>query len=207
MRTHRDEETPTEVAHEHPILVAALRVDRDYSGARPAPGASCCNNCALAVERVTVENGGKVPQRFGSERGDRLTRGVGHRDPEKKRVDECPDNQISPKVHLRARVVSVGVHRTDGAREQAEEVILGLGNRVAGPMAIDIADLEIIEVAAEAILPCVELPCHYAERGERYRTRPIYYPGSCTVKTVIQGSCRAWSPAARSDSRARCDQG
>jgi hypothetical protein len=37
--------------------------------------------------------------------------------------------------------------------EQAEEVILGLGDRLRGPVLVDVADLELLEIAPVLVRP------------------------------------------------------
>lgn len=112
-KTHRDEEAPTELAHDHTLLVTAASVDRDDSCIRPTLGKPLRNNRALAVNGVAVEDRREMLERFGSECCDRLPGGVRNRDPEEKRVDQCSNDHVPADVHLGARVLGVSVYRTD----------------------------------------------------------------------------------------------
>ena len=46
----------------------------------------------------------------------------------------------------------VGVQRVMVHRDHAEQVVVGLGDGLAGPVPIDVADLELLEVATEGSL-------------------------------------------------------
>ena len=96
-----------------------------------------------------------VPQALGAERRDRLARGVGHAHAEQQRVHERADDHVAAALHLGRRVVRVHVHRARRPGQHAEEMILGLGDGVARPVPVDVAYLELLEGAAEAVLASI----------------------------------------------------
>ena len=69
---------------------------------------------------------------------------------ERQRVDERPDDDVAALLGLR-RVDVVDVQRVVVHRDQAEEVVVGLGDRLGGPVLVDGADLELLEVAAVGV--------------------------------------------------------
>ena len=69
---------------------------------------------------------------------------------ERERVDERPDDDVAALLGLR-RVDVVDVQRVVVHRDQAEEVVVGLGHRLGGPVLVDGADLELLEVAAVGV--------------------------------------------------------
>ena len=81
------------------------------------------------------------------------------------------------------------MHWTDRTRQQTEEMVLSLRDRVTRPVAVEIADFELVEVPAETIFPCVELPRHRTKRGEVADTNSFYTVGvwvsrSCSTLTL-----------------------
>ena len=69
---------------------------------------------------------------------------------ERERVDERADDDVAALLGLR-RVDVVDVQRVVVHRDQAEQVVVGLGDRLRGPVLVDGADLELLEVAAVGV--------------------------------------------------------
>ena len=94
-------------------------------------------------ERVAVEDGVGMAEIFGREVGDRLTGHVRDRHPEGQRVDEGADDDVAALLGgLRVDVVEV--ERVVVHRDQAEEVVVGLGHGLRRPVLVDGADLELL---------------------------------------------------------------
>ena len=66
---------------------------------------------------------------------------------ERERVDQRADDDVATLLGL-VRVDVVDVERVVVHRDQAEQVVVGLGNRLGGPVLVDGTDLELLEVAA-----------------------------------------------------------
>ena len=120
----------------------------------PRSGFDCdgpdLEHLGLAVQRVAVEDRVRVAELLGREVGDRLAGDVADRHPERQRVDERPDDDVPALLRL-AGVDVVEVQRVVVHRDQAEEVVVGLGDRLRGPVLVDGADLELLEVAAVGV--------------------------------------------------------
>jgi hypothetical protein len=93
--------------------------------------------------------GATWPQRLDLEVRDRLAADVGHRHAEQQRVDVVADDDVAPEVGRPLRVVGVQVQRVVVHGQQAEQVVVVLGDRLAGPVLVRGADLELLVVAAE----------------------------------------------------------
>jgi hypothetical protein len=87
-----------------------------------------------------------VRELLGREVRDRLAGDVGNRHPERQRVDERPHDDVAALLRP-ARVHVVDVQRVVVHRDQAEEVVVGLGDRLRRPVLVDGALLELLEVA------------------------------------------------------------
>ena len=96
-----------------------------------------------------MKHGSSVAQRFDFEIGDRAPADVGDAHPKRQRVNEVPDDDVLLEMGLRLRVVLVRVQRMVVHRDHAEEVVVVLGDRLARPVLVDVADLEVLEVPAE----------------------------------------------------------
>ena len=96
-----------------------------------------------------MEGGPEVLERLHLQVGDRLARHVRHRHPEQQRVDVVADHHILAEVGARPGVVRVQVQRVVVHGEQAEQVVVVLGDRLARPVLVDRADLELLEVPTE----------------------------------------------------------
>ena len=90
-----------------------------------------------------------MAQRLDLEVGDRLAADVRHRHAEQQRVDVVADDDVLAEVGGLLRVVDVQVQRVVVHREQAEQVVVVLGDRLAGPVLVDRADLELLVVPTE----------------------------------------------------------
>jgi hypothetical protein len=88
-----------------------------------------------------------VLELLGGEVGDRLAGHVGDAHAERERVDERPDDDVAALLRLR-RVDVVDVQRVVVHGEQAEQVVVRLGDGLGRPVLVDRADLELLEVAA-----------------------------------------------------------
>ena len=93
------------------------------------------------------KTGRRVLELLGSEVGDRLARHVGDAHAERERVDERADDDVAALLRLR-RVDVVDVQRVVVHRDQAEQVVVRLGDGLGRPVLVDGADLELLEVAA-----------------------------------------------------------
>ena len=76
--------------------------------------------------------------------------------PEHERVDQVADHDVPAELRLGLGVVGVDVQRVVVHGDHAEQVVVGLGDRLARPVLVDVADLEVLQVAAEAGLAGVE---------------------------------------------------
>ena len=147
---HEDE--PLELGHEDAVLVVYAGVDPH----RPAIGLglrlALLEHLGLHEQRVPVEDRRGVLELLGGEVGDRLARDVGHAHPQRQRVDQRPDDHVASLLGLRG-VDVVDVQRVVVHGDQAEEVVVGLGHRLGGPVLVDGPDLELLEVAAVRMRP------------------------------------------------------
>ena len=96
------------------------------------------------------KTGVRVRELLGREVGDRLAGDVADAHAERERVDERPDDDVALLLRL-GRVDVVEVQRVVVHRDQAEQVIVGLGHGLRRPVLVDVADLELLEVAAVAV--------------------------------------------------------
>jgi hypothetical protein len=90
-----------------------------------------------------------VPQRLDLQVGDRLAGDVGHGHAQQQRVDVVADDDVLAEVRRVLRVVHVHVERVVIHGEQAEQVVVVLRHRLAGPVLVDRADLELLVVPTE----------------------------------------------------------
>src|SRR5262249_35293020 len=75
-----------------------------------------------------------------------LAADVVHRHPENDRQGEPAVHQKTAELTL-CRICGIAVHRMEIHGHQRELDIVGLGNRAAGPMLVNVTDYEILEVA------------------------------------------------------------
>ena len=101
----------------------------------------------LGEQRVAVEHRRGMRELLGGEVGDRLAGHVGHRHAQRERVDERAHHHVAALLRLR-RVHVVDVQRVVVHGEQAEQVVVRLGDRLGGPVLVHGADLEVLQVAA-----------------------------------------------------------
>src|SRR3712207_6098159 len=87
---------------------------------------------------------------LGGEVGDRLARDVRDAHPERQAVDERAHDDVAALLGL-ARVHIVDVQRVVVHGDQAEEVVVVLGDRLGRPVLVDGADLELLEVPPVAV--------------------------------------------------------
>jgi hypothetical protein len=88
-----------------------------------------------------------VQQALGLQVGDGLATHVGDAHAEHQRVDHRPGHDVAPELAVLG-VPVVEVERMVVHGDQAEEVVVGLGDRLARPVAVDVADFELLEVTA-----------------------------------------------------------
>ena len=72
--------------------------------------------------------------------------------PEHQRVHQVADHDVAPVHGLVLGEPRVGVERVVVHRDHAEQVVVGLGDRLARPVAVDVTDREVLQVAAERAL-------------------------------------------------------
>src|SRR6478735_149081 len=133
----RHHDLAAEDAHDRAVLLVADRLDVDDAAVVLGGRLPLVENGRLAVDRVAVEGRGDVAQRLDLEVGDRLAGDVGHRHAEQQRVDVVADDDVLPELRRSRGVVRVEVERVVVHREQAEEVVVVLRHRLAGPVPID----------------------------------------------------------------------
>jgi len=101
----------------------------------------------LAEQRVAVEDGRRVLELLGGQVSDRLAAHVGHAHPERQRVHERPHHDVAALLGL----LGVDVVEVEGVvvhGDQAEQVVVTLSNGLGGPVLVDRAHLELLEVAS-----------------------------------------------------------
>ena len=139
-----------ELRHEHAVLVEHPRVHLD----RPAVGLgrdSRTSSTSDSANSVSPwKTGRRVAQLLRGEVGDRLAGDVGDAHAERERVDERADHDVAPLLGARG-VHVVDVQRVVVHRDQAEQVVVGLGDGLGRPVPVDRADLELLEVAAVGV--------------------------------------------------------
>ena len=79
---------------------------------------------------------------------------VGHAHAEHERVHEVADDEVLAVRRLVLGEPRVRVRRVVVHRDHAEEVVVVLGDRLARPVLVDVADLEVLEVPAEGPVVC-----------------------------------------------------
>ena len=89
-----------------------------------------------------------VLQRLDLEVGDRRPADVGHAHAEHERVHEVADDDVAP-LHRRLAEPRVGVQRVVVHRDHAEQVVVVLGDRLARPVPVHVADDEVLQVPPE----------------------------------------------------------
>src|SRR5205823_2511544 len=88
-------------------------------------------------------------QRLHFEVGDARAAHVGDAHPEDERVDEISYDHVLLVDRLVLGEPLVGVQGVVVHRDHAEQVVVVLGDRLARPVLVDDADLEVLEVAPE----------------------------------------------------------
>src|SRR3954453_14317180 len=141
---HQDE--ALELGDEEPVLVEDAGVHADRTAGRLGLRLALLEDLGLAEQRVPVEHRGGVLELLRGEVRDRLAADVGDAHPERQRVDERADDDVAPLLGLRG-VHVVDVQRVVVHRQQAEEVVVALGDGLRRPVLVDGADLELLEVA------------------------------------------------------------
>ncbi len=138
-----------EDAHQGAVLVVALGLHVHDAAVVLRLRRGLVQHGRLAVERVAVEGGRHVPQRLDLQVGDRLAGHVGHGHAQQQRVHVVADHDVPAEVGGLTRVVGVQVERVVVHRQQAEQMVVVLGDRLAGPVLVDGPDLELLEGASE----------------------------------------------------------
>ena len=90
----------------------------------------------LAEQRVAVEDRRRMAELLGGQVGDRLAAHVRDAHPERERVDERTDDDVAALLGLLG-VHVVEVERVVVHRDQAEQVVVGLGHGLGGPVLVD----------------------------------------------------------------------
>ena len=143
-----DHQLAAEVADLLAVLVEALGLDGD--DAAVALGRELLvEHAGLGVDGVAVEGRLGVLERLDLEVGDGGAADVGDAHAQHQRVHEVADHQVLAVRRLVLGEPRVGVHRVVVHRDHAEQVVVVLGDRLARPVLVDVADLEVLEVAAE----------------------------------------------------------
>ncbi len=113
-----------------------------------------------------------MAQRLDLEVGDGLARDVRHRHAEQQRVDVVADDDVLPELGRPLGVVGVEVQRVVVHRQQAEEVVVVLRDRLAGPVPVDRTDLELLVAASELHCPLLVESDHPAPLGRAAPSLP-----------------------------------
>src|SRR3954469_1602503 len=143
----RHEHEPLELGDEHAVLVEHARVHLHRAAVGLRLRLALLEHLGLAEQRVAVEHRRRVLELLRGEIGDGLAADVGDAHPERQRVHERPDDDVAPLLRLR-RVDVVDVQRVVVHRQQAEQVVVAFGDRLRRPVLVDVADFEVLEVAA-----------------------------------------------------------
>ena len=146
----RHQHEALELGHEHAVLVEHARVHLDGAAVGLGARLPLLEHLGLAEQRVAVEHRRRVLELFGGEVGDRLAADVADGHAERERVDERAHDDVAALLGG-ARVDVVDVQRVVVHREQAEEVVVGLGHGLGGPVLVDVAHLELLEVASVGV--------------------------------------------------------
>ena len=93
-----------------------------------------------------------MDQGFDLQVGDRCTADVRHTHADDDRVDEIAHHQVLAELGVVLGVPEIHVHWVVVHGEQTEEVVVALGDGLAGPMAIDVPHLEVFEIPSERTL-------------------------------------------------------
>src|SRR5581483_1924648 len=101
------------------------------------------------VDRVAVERRHLVLQRLDLQVGDGRPADVGDAHAEHQRVHEVAHHDVLAELGGLLGVPGVGVEGVVVHGDHAEEVVVVLGDRLARPVPVDVADLEVLEVPAE----------------------------------------------------------
>src|SRR5580704_9819203 len=98
----------------------------------------------LAVDGVAVEGRRHVLERLHFQVRDGLARDVRYRHAEQQRIDVVAYHHVPPEVGGLPGVVRVEVERVVVHGEEAEQVVVVLGDRLAGPVLVDRPGLELL---------------------------------------------------------------
>ena len=184
-----DHHAAAEVADLLAVLVEALGLDGDDAAVGLRRRLLDVEHPRLGVDRVAVERRELVLQRLDLEVGDRRPADVGHAHAEHERVHEVADDDVAPLHRRLAGEPGVGVQRVVVHRDHAEQVVVVLGDRLARPVPVHVADDEVLEVPAEGAFV-------RGHRRRRYRSdRP---PGSSSCDASWVSRRRRRPPTAAS---------
>ena len=120
--------------------------------------------------------------------GDRPPTDVGDAHPEQQRIDKRADDDVAPVRPFGRGKVGIGVQWAHGHGHQAELMVFGLGDRLAGPVPKDVAFLVVLEVSAESSIASIKDAGHGALRSLRV--------GSCIGRNsfmLVRHSKRRWA--------------
>ena len=107
------------------------------------------DHLGLGVDGVAVEGRGPVDERLDLEVGDGRPAHVGDAHAEDQRVDQVADHHVPALDRFVLGEPGVDVQGMVVHGDHAEEVVVGLGDGLARPVPVDVARLEVLEVAAE----------------------------------------------------------
>jgi len=125
-------------------------VDLDRSTVGLGLGLALLEHLGLHEQGVAVEDRSRMAERLRGQVGDRLAAHVGDAHAERQGVDQRPDDDVAALLG-RTGVLVVEVQRVVIHRDEAEQVVVGLGHRLGRPVPVDGADLELLEVAAVGV--------------------------------------------------------
>src|SRR3954454_11450536 len=135
-----------ELSDKRAVLLVDTRVDFYYPAVRLGTRRRHLEALGLGEQRVAVEDRGRVAELVRCEVRDRLARHIRNRHSERQRVHQRADHNVLALLALR-RVDVVQVQRVMVHRDEAEEVVIRLRNGLRGPVLVDGAYVEFLQVA------------------------------------------------------------
>src|ERR1022692_1914683 len=157
VRLGRHHYLAAEDAHQGAALRVAAGFDLHDAPVVLRLGRPLAEHGGLAVDGVAVERRREVPERLDLQVGDGLAGDVWHRHAEQQGVDVVAHHHVPAEVSGLLRVVRVQVQRVVVHGEEAEQVVVVLGDRLAWPVLVDRPDLELLVGPSELHRRCPSL--------------------------------------------------
>ncbi len=172
------------------MLVSASAADGDDAVVRARGGLPLRQHLGLCVKRVAAEHRRRKLDLLPAEIGLCFLRGVGdaHADDDGHRQRACDDEPAELGL---ARIFRVEVQRMRVHRQQREPGVVGLRDRPAGAMLVDITRREVLVVATEALPKALraDLPRSFPHR----LLRPFLLYGQLGVSLQLVSMTFSWN--------------